>query len=53
MFTSQIDVHRKRSRLAALGEDGQLVLSRRLRSGAEEFLRVFGEVQPEPIGGGL
>lgn len=44
-----IDVHRKQSHLAALGEDGQVVLSRRVRTRPEEFLRVFGELEPEPF----
>jgi hypothetical protein len=42
-------VHRKQSHLAALGEDGQVVLSRRVRTRPEEFLRVFGELEPEPF----
>jgi transposase len=44
-----IDVHRKQSHLAALGEDGQVVLSQRVRTRPEEFLRVFGELEREPI----
>jgi transposase len=44
-----IDVHRKQSHLAALGEDGRVVLSRRVRTCPEEFLRVFGELEPEPL----
>jgi len=44
-----IDLHRKRSHVAALDEEGQLVLSRRVQSRPGEFLRVFGELGKEPI----
>lgn len=44
-----IDLHRKRSHLAALDESGELVLSRRVQSQPAEILRVFGELSPQPM----
>ena len=44
-----IDLHRKRSHVAALDDQGQLVLSRRVQSEPAEFLRIFGELGPQPI----
>jgi len=39
-----VDLHRKRSVVAALDDQGDLVLSRRIESRPEEFQRVFGEL---------
>jgi transposase len=44
-----VDLHRKSSHLAVLSEDGELLASRRITSRPEEFLRVFGELEPEPL----
>lgn len=44
-----VDLHRKRSHVAALGQDGAQVLSRRISSTPEEFLRVFGELGPTEL----
>jgi transposase len=44
-----VDLHRKRSQIAALDEQGALLLSRRIDNGPEQFLRVFGELGPAPL----
>lgn len=44
-----VDLHRKRSVVAALDEDGDLVLSRRIESRPEEFQRVFRELDGAPL----
>src|SRR5713226_8311018 len=41
-----VDLHRKRSVVAALAEDGTVLLSRRIPSAPEAFRRVFGELEP-------
>lgn len=44
-----VDLHRKRSHVVAMGEDGTVLLSRRINSRPEDFGRIFGELEPEPI----
>ncbi len=44
-----VDLHRKVSHVVALGGGGEVVLSRRITTDAREFLRVFGEPEPEPV----
>ncbi len=44
-----VDLHRKRSHLAALDEEGNLILSRRIASKPDDFARVFGELEPESL----
>lgn len=44
-----VDLHRKRSQLAALDEAGELLFNRSIASESDAFLRVFGELAPEPI----
>ena len=44
-----VDLHRKRSHIVALDPTGEVVLSRRIGNAATEFLRLFGELEPEPI----
>lgn len=44
-----VDLHRKRSHVAALDGAGELLLSRRIESTPHAFFRVFGELEPEPI----
>jgi hypothetical protein len=44
-----VDLHRKRSQLAALDEAGELLFNRSIASQSDAFLRVFGELAPEPI----
>ncbi len=41
-----VDLHRKRSVVTALAEDGTVMLSRRIQSCPEDFRRVFGELEP-------
>lgn len=41
-----VDLHRKRSHVVAMGEDGDVLLSRRIASRPEDFRRVFGELEP-------
>ncbi len=41
-----VDLHRKRSVVTALAEDGTVVLTRRIASRPEDFRRVFGELEP-------
>lgn len=44
-----VDLHRKCSHVAVLDDEGELLASRRIASRPEEFLRVFGELEPQPI----
>lgn len=44
-----VDLHRKRSQLAALDADGAQLFNRSIPSRPDAFLRVFGELAPEPI----
>ena len=44
-----VDLHRKRSVVTALAEDGTVLLSRRIPSAPEAFRRVFGELEPWSI----
>ena len=44
-----VDLHRKRSHVVALDPAGEVVLSRRIGNAPGEFLRIFGELEPEPI----
>lgn len=44
-----VDLHRKRSVVAALDEAGIPVLRRRIESRPEAFQRVFGELAPAPL----
>ena len=43
-----VDLHRKRSR-GRSGSTGEVVLSRRIGNAPTEFLRSFGELEPQPI----
>ncbi len=45
-----VDLHRKTSHVAVLDEDGALLASRRIPSRPEEFVRVFGELEAQPVG---
>ena len=47
--TSGVDLHRKVSHVVALGETGEVILSRRFVHDREAFRRVFGELEPEPV----
>jgi len=44
-----VDLHRKRSQLAVVDQSGELLANRSIPSQADEFLRVFGELENEPI----
>ena len=39
-----IDVHRKRSQVAVVAEDGQVQLNRNVVNGSEPFLRLIGDL---------
>ena len=44
-----VDLHRKRSHVVALDPAGEVMLSRRIGNAPVEFLRIFGELEPQPI----
>lgn len=44
-----VDLHRKRSVVTALAEDGTVLLSRRIASRPEDFRRIFGELEPSSL----
>ncbi len=44
-----VDLHRKRSHVVALDEQGEVLLSRRIASRPPDFRRVFGEFEGEPL----
>lgn len=44
-----VDLHRKRSHVAALDQEGTLLLNRRIASQPYHFMRVFGELMAEPL----
>src|SRR6266511_1794795 len=44
-----VDLHRKRSHVTALNEQGGIVLNRRIENSPERFVRIFGELAPEPL----
>lgn len=44
-----VDLHRKRTQLAVLNAEGELVRSRNVASRPDDLLRVFGELEPEPM----
>lgn len=44
-----VDLHRKRSHVVALNGTGDVLLSRRIDNDREGFLRIFGELEPEPL----
>lgn len=44
-----VDLHRKRSHVVALDQAGEVLLSRRIGSRPDEFLRIFGELGAEPL----
>jgi transposase len=44
-----VDLHRKRSVVTGLAEDGTVLFSRRIASRPEDFRRVFGELEPWSI----
>lgn len=44
-----VDLHRRVSQISAMDEQGEVVLARRIRTEPLEFLRAFGELEPEPM----
>ena len=44
-----VDIHRKRSQVAAIDEDGRLVLNRKVRTGPGEMQQLIDELRPQPI----
>jgi len=44
-----VDLHRKRSHVVALDAAGEVVVSRRIGNVPSQFLRIFGELQSQPI----
>lgn len=49
MVYGGVDLHRKRSHVVAVDAEGQSLLSRRIDNDPGEFLRIFGELGPEPV----
>jgi transposase len=48
-----IDVHRKRSQVAVVTEDGQVQLNKNVVNGSEPFLRLIGDLPPgTPVASG-
>ena len=41
-----IDVHRKRSQVAVVAEDGKVQLNKNVVNGSEPFLRLIGDLPP-------
>jgi hypothetical protein len=44
-----VDLHRKRSHVVALSDEGDVLLTKRIDSRPDDMLRVFGELDPQPI----
>lgn len=44
-----VDLHRKRTQVAALDENGELLLNRRIRTDPGELQQVFDELSPAPL----
>jgi transposase len=44
-----VDLHRKKSQIAAIDEDGRLVLNRKVRTGPGEMQQLIDELRPQPI----
>jgi transposase len=44
-----IDLHRKRSQVAALDESGELLFNRRVATRADELFSAFGDVGEKPV----
>lgn len=44
-----VDLHRKRSQVAAIDQEGKLVLNRKVRTGPAELQQLFDELRPQPI----
>jgi transposase len=44
-----VDLHRKKSQVAALDQDGKLVFNRKVRTGPAEMQQLIDELRPQPI----
>lgn len=44
-----VDLHRKKSQVAALDQDGNLVFNRKVRTGPGEMQQLIDELRPQPI----
>jgi transposase len=44
-----VDLHRKRSQVAAIDPDGKLLFNRKVRTGPAEMQQVIDELRPQPI----
>jgi hypothetical protein len=44
-----VDLQRRVSQVTAMDQQGEVILTRRIRTEPLEFLRVFGELEPEPM----
>jgi transposase len=44
-----VDLHRKKSQVAAIDQDGKLVLNRKVRTGPGELMELIDELRPQPI----
>jgi transposase len=44
-----VDLHRKKSQIAALDQDGNLVFNRKVRTGPGEMQQLIDELRPQPI----
>ena len=45
-----VDLHRKTAHVVALDQGGTAILSRRVATRPDELLRVFGELDHQPLG---
>jgi len=44
-----VDLHRKKSQIAALDQEGKLVFNRKVRTGPAEMQQLIDELRPQPI----
>ncbi len=44
-----VDLHRKKSQVAALDQDGNLVFNRKVSTGPAEMQQLIDELRPQPI----
>jgi transposase len=44
-----VDLHRKKSQVAAIDQDGKLLFNRKVRTGPAEMQQVIDELRPQPI----
>ena len=44
-----VDLHRNKSQVAAIDQEGRLVLNRKVRTGPGEMQQLIDELRPQPI----